>query len=671
MPLPAHHPVLRLRVAVGALAVLAALSAPTRASGQLAPRRDSAARRDTAAAAATAVRHDSARPKVLVVAGQRAGPSIFPLTDYPEVRPLVEGELDWKHYHTSAEIESWMRRWADRYPDLVALYAVGQSFSGRTLWQLTLTNKKTGKDTDKPAAYFEGGRHSGEITATESAFYLAWYLLEQYGKDTAVTRLLDEKAVYIRPLNNPDGSDMYRLTAQTNRSTVRPHDTDRDGMLDEDPGEDLDGDGYIREMRVRVGKNKGDFVLDPEDRSGRLMKRVRDKAGDWQVYSEGVDTDLDGRYNEDGVGGLDLHRNYPENWRPEPGRDSTGRGTTQVGAGEYPLSEPETRSVVMWMLTHPNIGVVNTMDTAVPMHLRPPSTCEEAECVFPQDLALYQHFDSVGTSLTKYPWAGDVFRTYHTRQPVNRVTGDSTRPEPLFGHSPDFGYFYFGAVWYGDELWSGGRERDYDNDGEVEPVEVLRYCDEVFGGKCFKAWVKYRHPQLGDVEIGGYNPKFFAQNGPPEILERWARNEALFNLYMARSLPKVEIVSASVTPLAAAAVRVESAADGGTSRRDGSAHTDSATHELRVTLRNTGRIPTALEQAKRVKIVRPDQITVRGADSTATTRLVGRSPEFWLAGGETRTVTVRIRAGDTPADRTLTVRVLSTRGGVAERVVSR
>ncbi|MBC7788785.1 MAG: peptidase [Anaerolineae bacterium] len=556
--------------------------------------------------------------------------------------------MDWKHYHTSAEIEMWMRKWAEDYPDLVELYSVGQSYSGRNLWQLTLTNKKTGKHTDKPAAFFEGGRHSGEITATESAFYLAWHLLENYGKDPDIKKLLDEKAVYVRPMNNPDGSDLYRLTAQTNRSSVRPHDTDRDGLLDEDPGEDLDGDGYIRDMRARVGKGKGDWILDPQDRSGRAMKRVRDKTGDWQVYSEGTDNDLDGKYNEDGVGGLDLHRNYTQNWRPEPGGDSTGRGYTQFGAGAYPLSEPETRAVVMWVLTHPNIGVVNTMDTAVPMHLRPPSTCEEVECMYASDLALYEHFDSVGTSITKYPWAGDVFRTYNTRSKVNPVTGDSTRPEALFGHSPDFGYFSYGAIWYGDELWNGGRERDYDGDGDIEGWEVLRYCDENFAGKCLKPWTKYRHPQLGDVEIGGLNPKFYSQNGPPEVVEKWARNQALFNVYMAQSLPRIEITEAVVTKL--------------------SALTDSATHEIQVTVRNAGRMPTALEQAKRVKIVRPDQVTAKFADSSVA-KVVGRPPEFWLEGGESKAVVLRLRIEGKAVSRTATIRALSTRGGVAEREV--
>jgi hypothetical protein len=109
--------------------------------------------------------------KVLVVPGQRAGTSVFPLTNYAETKPLVAGQIDWKHYHTSAEIEEFMQRWAKERPDLIDLYVVGKSFGGRDVYQMTITNKKTGKDTDKPAAFFDGGRHSGEISGTESAFY--------------------------------------------------------------------------------------------------------------------------------------------------------------------------------------------------------------------------------------------------------------------------------------------------------------------------------------------------------------------------------------------------------------------------------------------------------------------------------------------------------------------
>ncbi|MFN0099180.1 MAG: M14 family metallopeptidase [Gemmatimonadaceae bacterium] len=577
--------------------------------------------------------------RVLTIPGMRDGNSMFPLANYKEMQPRQWGVMDFQHYHTTAELNYWMERWAKERPEIVDLYQVGTTFGGQAIWQLTLTNKKTGKDTDKPAAFFEGGRHSGEITSSESILWLAWHLIENYGKDAVITKLLDEKAIYLRPNNNPDGADMYKLTAQANRSSVRPVDNDGDGLLDEDAGEDLDGDGHVRQMRKYVGPGKGTFVIDSLDPKGRLMRGVGAGRGDYMVYPEGVDNDKDGLYNEDGVGGLDLHRNYPYNWRPMT--EATGRGNTQFGAGEYPLSEPETRAVYLWQLTHPNISVTNSMDTQVPMHLRGPSTCDEKECVFPEDLKLLQYYDSVGLTKTNYPWAGDVYRTYATRF----APPGQGQPEPLFGHGPDFGYFQMGQIWYGDELWNGGRERDYNGDGRWDQYEVLRYNDENFGGTGYQMWTKVQHPELGEVEVGGANPKFWSQNGPPEVLEKWARNQALFNLAMAIDLPRIEIADVAVSRVRASA--------------------DSATHELKVTVRNSGRIPTALEQAKRVKIVRPDALTTRGS---AGARVIGRAPEFFLKGLESKVISVRVqvRPGQ---EATFTLNALSTRGGEATREV--
>lgn len=579
--------------------------------------------------------------RVMTIAGQRDGNSTFALTNYAEMRPKQWGVMDFEHYHTTAEIDYWMERWAREKPELVQRLEVGRSFGGQPIYQIIVTNTRTGAHTTKPAAFFEGGRHSGEITATESVLWLAWHVIENYGSDAAITRLLDEKALYLRPYNNPDGADMYKLTAQTNRSTVRPVDNDGDGLFDEDAGEDLDGDGHVRQMRRHVGAGRGNAVVDTMDARGRLMRFVGTGNGDYMVYPEGIDNDRDGRYNEDGIGGLDLHRNYPYNWRPMA--ESTGRGNTQFGAGEYPLSEPETRSVFLWQMLHPNISVTNSMDTAVPMHLRGPSTCEERECMFPSDLRLFQYFDSVGLTHTRYPWAGDVYRTYATRfSPPGQG-----EPQALFGHGPDFGYFQMGQIWYGDELWNGGRERDYNGDGQWDQYEVLRYNDENFGGSGYQMWTKVQHPDLGEVEVGGANPKFWSQNGPPQVLERWARNQAMFNLAMAMELPKIEITGVQVS-------RVRMSAD-------------SATHEVRVTVRNSGRIPTALEQAKRVQIVRQDFLTIQstgGSAARTTTRGVG----FWLAGRESKTLTLRVRV-PAGAGAEMNARVTSTRGGVADAAV--
>jgi hypothetical protein len=582
------------------------------------------------------------------VGGTRDGISVFPRVDYPQVKPKAAGRIDFTHYHTYDETESLLRGWAAKYPNLVDLYSVGQSFEGREIWQITIANKKNLKHTDRPAFFIEGGRHAGEISGTEATLYLIDHLLTRYGSDAAITGLLDTKTIYAKPMNNPDGATLYHLTAQTLRSSVRPHDSDDDGLLDEDAGEDLDGDGFIRQMRRLVGAGHGNAVRDPKDQKGRAMRRVPTGQGDYETYSEGIDNDGDGRYNEDGIGGLDLHRNYPENWRPM--REATGRGYTQGGAGEFPLSEPETRAVFLFLLAHPNVAIVQSLDTAVPMILRGPSTSRSEESMFPADLELIKRFDQKGVEITGYPWAGDTYFVYATRGGINPLTGEPARPTPLFGHGPDFGYLWYGAVWYGNEIWNGGRFVDYDKDSRYDEWEVLRWHDENRAGRAdFMEWTVFDHPTLGKVEIGGFNPKFYGQNPPPDLLETWARNEALFNLYLAQQLPQVRIVSAVARPSETAGA-----------------------FEVEMVVTNEGKMPTALEIARRVKIVRPDTCAIALAKGQMLApRAKGEQPQRaateigWLEPGETKRVAWLVKG-----EGTVKVSIGSTRGGTDSREIA-
>jgi len=546
----------------------------------------------------------------------------------------------------------------------VELYSVGQSLEGRDTWQVTITNQRTGPHTEKAAFFIEGGRHAGEISGIEATLYFINHVLTNYGKDPAITKLVDTKALYAKPSNNPDGNSLYHYTAQTLRSSVRPTDNDGDGLLDEDAGEDLDGDGFVRQMRKFVGDGQGSAVVDERDPKGRLMRTVGAGQGDYDLFSEGYDNDGDGRVNEDGIGGLDLHRNYPENWRPMT--EATGRGWTQGGAGEYPLSEPETRAVFDFLMRHPNVGIVESLDTSVPMILRGPSTSKSEESVFPEDLEILRRFDQKGLEITGYPWAGDTYYVYSTR---NRTPapGEELEGSPLFGHGPDFGYLYYGAVWYGNEIWNGGRVRDYDGDGEVDDLERLRWIDENHPGTNddFQMWTKTTHPTLGEVEVGGWNPKFWSQNPPPDLIETWARNEAMFNLYLAQNLAQVRITDASA-------------------RRTGDGQ-----YEVTVTVTNEGGIPTALEMAKRVKIVREDAVSIqlsegqtfvnapqpggrggRGGRGRGAGPAPAGGPRLaenigWLKPGETRTVSWMVRGTGTVA-----LAIASTRGGVDRRTVN-
>jgi hypothetical protein len=302
---------------------------------------------------------------------------------------------------------------------------------------------------------------------------------------------------------------------------------------------------------------------------------------------------------------------------------------------------------VLWLLSNPNVSVVNSMDTRVPMHLRPPSTSKSEERMYPEDLRHYQHFDSVGLRITGYPWAGDVFHTYATRNNPDRPGS------PLFGHGPDFGYFYYGAIWYGDELWNGGIFRDENNDGQLDQLDALIWDDRENDGEGFKPWTPWQHPDFGDIEMGGFHPKFFSQNGPPRVLDHWAGRQALFNLEMALALPELQWQDVRVRRLQQHAA-------------------DSATYEVRVQWRNVGRLPTALRQAQLVKIVQEDRLYLDAPGRVA--RIVepalrqGAVWSGWTEPGQTKTVTYRVRTyGTEPV--TLDLRLDSTRGGVLRRQV--
>jgi hypothetical protein len=197
---------------------------------------------------------------------------------------------------------------------------------------------------------------------------------------------------------------------------------------------------------------------------------------------------------------------------------------------------------------------------------------------------------------------------------------------------------------------------DFNDDGLRDQYDALTWDDRGTGGRGFREWEPFHHPTLGDVEIGGFHPKFFSQNGPPEELERWAKNQALFNLQMALHLPQIDNVSTRV--------RVH--------RGSG----DSTTYEVTVSWINSGKLPTALKQAQLVKIVREDRVRLEFAsdlmrEGEEQVRIVtpsGRNKIIsagWTEPGETKSVTFEVHTYGLPGVAG-TVHVISTRGGLVK-----
>jgi len=532
---------------------------------------------------------------------------------------------DWSKFHSTSDAYALLEGWAQRYPQLTNLYPIGETLNGTPLLVLEITNEETGVAADKPGYYYDGNIHAEELAGAEVALHFAWYVLSRYGTDEPVTRLLDTRVLYVRPKFNPDGADLALTTPHNPRSTPRPYDEDADGLLDEDPGNDLDGDGFITQMRVR--NSRGIWRADSNDPRIMTRRTEGETRGEfYDLYSEGIDDDGDGRFNEDGVGGIDMNRNFPRNW---------GLEFEQSGAGPYPLSEPETRATIEFLHTHRNVTGVFHGHTSGGFVYRLPSTTS---------------WDDFGLA--------DQNLILELAEMYNTTTGQPVRPsysDPRvhrYGTLISWAYWDFGVVGFVPEFW-GGFGRDYDGNGRITETERLRWNDEELSGEGFATWTGYDHPQLGRVEIGGWRARFTSRNPPPQLLRGEIEKYVPWMLWLAEVSPRVVIGEVTVTPVEANVVKVTAV------------------------VRNEGYLPTNITQrALDAQLVVPVRATVQLHDAELVTGLprtdlghlegtrdLGRSGVSELR----RTLEYVVRVtGPAPQ---ISLTVISEKGGTARRTI--
>ena len=251
-------------------------------------------------------------------------------------------DLTFDCYRSFDEVVQFLQDATKQYPGLAKLESIGKSFEGRDLWVITITDYKTGVPEDKPGIWVDGGVDSDEVIATEVALGLIHRLLTS--NDTDIVYLRKTRVFYILPNMIPDVSELHHKTPMRPRdSTMRPWDDDGDGKFDEDGPDDLNGDNQALQMRVQ--NSAGQWVKDEKDNRLLRPRKPDDEGPFYKRYSEGNDDDGDGKYNEDGPGGIDPNRNYPGNW-----------SLKQRGSGPFPGSELELRTVLDFIYSHPNIA---------------------------------------------------------------------------------------------------------------------------------------------------------------------------------------------------------------------------------------------------------------------------------------------------------------------------
>lgn len=435
---------------------------------------------------------------------------------------------NWQTYHSTAAAHALLEGWAQEFPQLTNLYAIGETQRGTPLMVLEITNEATGPAGEKPGYYYDGNIHAGELTGAEVALHFAWYLLSNYGSDPRVTHLLDTRSIYVRPKFNPDGADLALRSDEPLRSTPRPYDDDFDGLLDEDPANDLDGDGAI--VLMRVPNPGGQWKPGAGDPRAMVRREPADRDGTfYDLLSEGTDDDGDGRFNEDGTGGIDMNRNFPREW---------GLEFEQSGAGPYPLSEPETRATIEFLNAHRNVTGVFHGHTSGGFLFRLPSTGPwDAFNPFDQDLILE---------------LGEQYRVTTGQRVIPSYTDPRAHRH---GTLISWAYWDFGVIGWVPEFW-GGPGKDHDGDGRVSEAERLRWNDEELRGAGFVPWKPFTHPQLGPVEIGGWKGRFTRQNPPIHLIDGELRLYVPWMLWLAEVSPRVVIRELHSTPVGAGLVKL-------------------------------------------------------------------------------------------------------------------
>jgi hypothetical protein len=225
--------------------------------------------------------------------------------------------------------------------------------------------------------------------------------------------------------------------------------------------------------------------------------------------------------------GLDFNRNYPSGWRLE---------SEQKGAGPYPTSEPEIRAQVDFICRHPNICGAVCFHTFSGVLLRPPGR-EPEENLPPEDVWVYKELGAKGTEMTGYP-AISVYHDfkYHPK-------------EVITGVFDDWMYEHRGVHAWTVEIWSPQKQAgitdykfiDWFRDHPFEDeIKLLNWSDVALGGRGYIDWTPFDHPQLGAVEIGGWDMALAWRNPPPEFIDSEITPLAEWTIWLGGTIPRLE-----------------------------------------------------------------------------------------------------------------------------------
>lgn len=152
---------------------------------------------------------------------------------------------------------------------------------------------------------------------------------------------------------------------------------------------------------------------------------------------------------------------------------------------------------------------------------------------------------------------------------------------------------------------------------------LLAWSDRELDGKGFVPWQPFRHPDLGEVEIGGFVP-FTENSPPPRMIRTLLEGQVPWVLELSKKMARIRIAQTRVKPL------------GG------------GVYEVKVWVENAGILPYPTAMGQRNRRILPVIVTLNG-DGFKIIEGKPRSPVASVPGLSAREVTWMIRA-DKPVE---------------------
>ena len=419
-----------------------------------------------------------------------------------------------------------------QYGSYAKLTSLAKTAGGKEVWMLVIG---TGNTEAKPGIAIVGGVEGNHLLGTELAIGFAENLLKASNTDS-IKNLLASTTFYVFPNMSPDAIEQYFAPLKYERmGNAVATDDDRDGKINEDGFDDLDRNGKITLMRVE--SSIGDYRVSNED--ARVMVKAdvaKGERGKYLVFTEGMDNDKDGQFNEDAEGGVWFNKNF-----------SYKHPSFTQGSGEFAVSEIETRALADKLYQLFNVFAVISFSSV--NNLSAPIAFNAAS-VKDRIITGWLEPDAKANAMVS-----DLYNKNTSMKDAPKA------PTSVGGDFASWAYFHYGRLSFSTPGWFMPKAKTDTTIKEKPLVDTvanyLKWASQQKHVVGYTDWSKITHPDFPGqvVEVGGTDP-YALINPPFAITADLVTKHTNFIVKLAALRPAVEILHARVEKLGAGLNRI-------------------------------------------------------------------------------------------------------------------